>query len=137
MASESGFKYWRVPCVIDWSDSKITFSPQAEWVGGNYLFTPGAKSLNPFMSIKIGRTISRATGAQMLAAVESMRGAMATLEKLMGSPEPADDTDDAPPDTGAADHKSDNEAGPVTPPTSESLLRLIEVGEAELKLLEV
>jgi len=90
--------------------------------------------------IKAGRTISRATTAQLKAAVDALNVLIATGEAY-----DAEEEDEEPEEMKsapggvpqAADNQQQPQAGPVSPPTSKSLLLEIEIGQEQLKHLEV
>jgi hypothetical protein len=86
---------------------------------------------------KAGRVISRASHAKIKAAMEALTELLTTAGLLEAIEEAEDDAPAEKQQAAEYIEPEDDEAGPVEPPTSESLLKLIEIEEAELQLLEV
>jgi hypothetical protein len=109
---------------------EIVFAPIGEWIGGDYVFVANQKSKGINLEFMSGRRV-RADKIELIHELESVLG------KLKAWAEYAEEDEEDIPPKGAVETPKDNkQAGPgTTPPTSEELLRLIEIEEEELSLL--
>jgi len=110
--------------------------------GQAYVSPPGTLYGLPMITLpdlKFGRTISAATRAKLMAARD-------VIDELCSMGETEDTEDEDEPEEmksapggvpQAADNQQQPQAGPVSPPTSKSLLLEIEIGQEQLKHLEV
>ena len=152
----SGMEMYQVVYTLA-DDGSVTFAPRGEWIAGDYVFVPrmgeGAKAMDEAemgkmkrmrqmmqsmldmmdgmmggasddgKTAKAGRVLAARNAERIMNAMRLMQEALADAG-LMDMPEDENDSG-----------KSDK-AGPVTPPT-ERMLRLIELEQESLKLLEV
>ena len=117
---------------------EIVFAPMGEWVGGDYVFAAGKKSINP-ISDKAGRVLAARNANRIAEAMRLLHEAM-TDAGLMEPMEEEEGKSTAP--AKAADNKASSEqdadkAGPDTPPTYTEDERLLKLIQIELETLEV
>nr|MDD5540450.1 hypothetical protein [Candidatus Neomarinimicrobiota bacterium] len=110
--------------------NKIVFQPLPEWVGGNYLFIVGAKSDIKPLSTKSGRVIAKRNAERL----SQIRKLLQELEEDggLGESEPEIEIHKSTtPPTEAGDKK----AGSSQTPTSDDLLKLIEIEQLEISYM--
>jgi len=123
--SDDGMEYYKIPYARDES-GEITFADRIDWVEGVFEFIATPKS-----GRKAGRVLAARNAKRILDAMNLLHEALADAG-LMDMHE----EDDAP-EKAAITEPETEKAGPDKPPTSNELVRLIEIDLEQLKLLEV
>jgi len=135
---DAEYPYYTVP--FEDIGEEIRISAEVDWVGGNYVFSAGAKQVAALSEMS-GRAFSGANAQRMLGAMSELLDRLAPF----GVDRSEKDTDvtDAPAQQAAEDEGSkqipEDGAGSPQAPTldAEKLLALIEISEQELELVEV
>lgn len=149
---ESGHEYFQVSYTEE-DDGTFIFAPRAEWIEGEYEFTPKPnKDEVPSTEQKAGRVIAARNERRIVnaltALIEVLEDAGIDIpgwEKQPKMPDEEGKSAPAPDGRAATDNDqqglTDEQAGPVgQPPTSvdeDKLARELELLELELQLMEV
>jgi hypothetical protein len=124
------FDYYNVSFKRDESN-KIIFAPLQEWVGGNYLFVIGAKSDIKPLNTKSGRVIAKRNAERL----EQIRKLLQELEEDGGLSEPDEPTVEIPKATPPERVGDEKRVGSSQTPTSDDLLKLIEIEQLEISYM--
>lgn len=125
--SENGIEYYQI--AYSQTDDNYTFAPMGEWIEGQYEFTPGGDK-----SFKAGRVLSDRNAKRIKAAMDALHTCLMEAG-LMEMPEDNDKTGPQKSDV-APTSESASEAGP-NEDTRTRYLKLIEIEQQKLELLEV
>ena len=127
--SDDGMEYYKIPYVRDES-GEIAFADRIDWVEGVFEFIA-----NPKSGRKAGRVLAARNAKRILDAMNLLHEALSDAG-LMEMHE--EDEDEKPAPGKVADVEPEAKgAGPGEPPTSNDLVRLIEIELEQLELLEV
>ncbi|MDD5517842.1 MAG: HK97 family phage prohead protease [Candidatus Omnitrophica bacterium] len=126
------YEWYEVPFEMN-SENKIVFPQIQEWkVGGDYRFVVGAKADKHKLSMKSGRVIAK-RNAERLAKIREL---LKEIEEDGGLLEDDEPEIIIPKSKTASEKTADKtKAGPLLTPTSDDLLKLIEIEQLEISYM--